>query len=129
MSEQPEPAIREIVSSTTILQTKLSEGWKFDPWLCARGSPITIGDYGFYWVLIKGTPEEIIKLNPLIELPKQEEPEIIQKPIGYATIYIDHSKDPPVIPEGYVILHKDHIYSKGTVYTKIDAPGTVYPNP
>ena len=111
------PAEREIIQDATILQTKLKEGWKFDPWLCSRGSPI-VGENLVYWVIVKGTPEEIIKLNPLIELPEKEQTEITQKPVGYATIYIEHSSEPPTIPAGYIILHKDHIYAKGTVYTK-----------
>lgn len=45
-----------------------------------------------------------------------------QKHIGLRTEYIPYDKEGKPIrepQEGYVILHKDHIYAKGTVYTQL----------
>ena len=45
-----------------------------------------------------------------------------QEHVGVRTEYIPYDKDGKPIrepEEGYVILHKDHIYAKGTVYTKL----------
>lgn len=109
-----------VIKSVTELADQLTNGWRFDPWLSPKGLPTIIGeDAGWYWILVKGTDEDIQNLNPFIELP-EEEVELPQSPpVGYATIYLEHTKDEPTVPEGYVILHKDHIYSKGTVYTRV----------
>lgn len=101
----------------------LDKGWVFDPWLSPRGHPTILGEkVGCYWVLVKGTPEEIAKLEPFVELPKEEvEEEEIPgpQPVGYATIFLEHTSEAPDVPDGYAILHDKHIFAKGTVYTKI----------
>lgn len=108
------------------LSEALAEGWTFDPWLNPAGRPIATGrdSTTFYWVLVKGTPEQIAEMDPIAVLPEleEEEPEAVA-PYGLNTVYIAHdavdeSGDPVKPPEGYVIMHKDHIYAKGTVYTK-----------
>lgn len=105
------------------LATSLKEGWMFDPYLCSKGYPITIGDSLGYWVLVKGSVEEILELDPFVELPVLEEEEIEPEkkdPYGIRTEYIYYDKEgnPSREPsEGYVIMHKDHVYAKGTVYT------------
>lgn len=53
-----------------------------------------------------------------------EFPEADEEPshVGERTEYIPYDKEgkPTREPkEGYVVLHKDHIYAKGTVYTKV----------
>lgn len=52
------------------------------------------------------------------DLTRKEESEHV----GEATEYIPYDEDGKPVREpqdGYVVLHKDHIYAKGTVYTKI----------
>ena len=52
------------------------------------------------------------------DITEKKEPEIA----GLRTEYIPYDKDgkPEREPQpGYVLLHKDHAYAKGTVYTKI----------
>jgi hypothetical protein len=108
-----------VINDNPELEKRLKEGWLFDPWLCPRGHPVLLGDNGHYWVLVKGTPEEIAKLNPFIELPTDEEEETKgREPVGYATIILEHTDTPPEVPEGFVILHDKHIFARGTVYTK-----------
>lgn len=104
------------------LTEALDEGWVFDPWLNSGGRPIIIGgdEPVPYWVLVKGSPEQIAELNPFIELPS-EDPE--SEPLGYVglrTDYIPYGSDGKPMREpdpGYVILDKGHIFAKGTVYT------------
>jgi len=127
---------RKIVYTPGKLLEALEAGWVFDPWLNSRGSPIIVGDQPYkgehpalsavdprepsiYWVLVKGTPEQIAGLKPFVELPEEEEavlePEL--RPYGLSTLFIPHdSEEKP--PDDYVVMHKDHIFAKGTVYTK-----------
>jgi len=132
---------RKIVRTPGKLLEALEAGWVFDPWLNSRGGPIIVGDQPYrgehpalsavdprepsiYWVLVKGTPEQIEALKPFVELPaEEEETELELRPYGLRTMFIAHGeKDaegkPKAPPDGYVIMHKDHIYAKGTVYTK-----------
>lgn len=51
----------------------LGEGWKLDPFFHQTGRPWTV-DEGHVWVLVKGSIEEILKLNPFVELPRPEKP-------------------------------------------------------
>lgn len=118
----------------------LGEGWVFDPWLNPRGNPIGIGgpvpvaghidetDSPVYWVLVRGTPEQIAGLNPFVELPAEEEPEE-PKAIDYVGINsefipFDEKGKPIREPKpGWVILHKDHYQTKGS------NPGVFYTLP
>ncbi|MEE8355107.1 MAG: hypothetical protein V3S09_04695 [Candidatus Bathyarchaeia archaeon] len=106
------------------LDKYLAEGWTFDPWLNPGGRPITTGRDStiFYWALVKGTPEQIAGMDPIAELPDLEEelPEPGMEPYGLRTDYIpyDPKGEPSREPKpGYVVMHKDHVYAKGTVYT------------
>lgn len=128
---------RKIVYTPGTLATALEEGWVFDPWLNPRGRPTPVGGPitvspvipseidNAYWVLVKGTPEQIEALKPLVELPSDEPvPEPESKPYGLETMFIAHgekdsSGEPKKPPQGFVVMHKDHIFAKGTVYTKI----------
>lgn len=138
---------RKIARTPGTVMEALKEGWMFDPWLNSRGSPIIVGDQLYmgdhpaltavldrgvdprepsvYWVLVKGTPEQIARLEPFVELPEKEEegdvPELAVEPYGLETEYITYDDEgkPSRPPEpGFVIMHKDHIYKAGTVYTK-----------
>ena len=110
------------------LTAALKDGWFFDPWLNSRGRPITSGtegELGIYWVLVKGTPEQVAALEPFVELPEEEiddGPEDVMEPYGLRTIFIaynalDGEGNPVKPPDGFVVMHKDHIFAKGTVYT------------
>lgn len=60
----------------------------------------------------------IDELDPEAVLSEEDKPEYA----GDRTEYIPYDKEGNPIREpqkGYVILHKDHIYAKGTVYTKL----------
>ena len=53
---------------------------------------------------------------------EEEESEPGMKPYGLRTMFIaynavDEEGKPMKPPEGFVIMHKDHIFAKGTVYT------------
>lgn len=133
---------RKIVRTPGTLMEALKEGWMFDPWLNTRGSPIIVGDQPYkgdhpaltavdprepsiYWVLVRGSPEKVARLEPFVELPEKEEegdvPELAVEPYGLETEYITYNDEgkPSRPPEaGFVIMHKDHIYKAGTVYTK-----------
>lgn len=132
---------RKMVSTPGTLIEALAEGWMFDPWLNSRGSPIMVGALptlstveprdNVVWFLVKGTPEQIAGLEPFAELPAEEEevtePEL--RPYGLETLFIAHgekddSGEPKKPPQGFVVMHKDHIFAKGTVYTKIAEKGT-----
>jgi len=133
---------RKIVRTPGKLMEALEEGWMFDPWLNTRGGPTIIGDQPYkgehpalsavdprepsvYWVLVKGTPEQIAALEPFVELPVEEleeAPEPGVQPYGLRTMFIaynaiDGAGEPMKPPEDFVIMHKDHIFAKGTVYT------------
>ncbi len=114
---------RKAVHTPGTLTEALDEGWVLDPWLNPRGSPIPVDvkqDHPVYWVLVKGTPEQIAGLEPFAKLPEKEEdetPEPEVRPYGLSTLFIPHdSEEKP--PDDYVVMHKDHIFAKGTVYTK-----------
>ena len=132
---------RKVVRTPTTLMEALKEGWMFDPWLNTRGSPIIVGDQPYrgehpalsavdprepslYWVLVRGSPEKVARLEPFVELPEKEAvPELAVEPYGLETLFISYGEKDSTgsdkkPPEGYVIMHKDHIYAKGTVYTK-----------
>lgn len=136
---------RKIVYTPGTLITALEEGWVFDPWLNSRGGPIAVGgpvtiagsitpaDSPVYWVLVRGSPEQIAGLEPFVELPSKEEP-VGPQPYGLETLFIsygekDPSGAPKKPPEGFVIMHKDHIYAKGTVYTLQPGAVKVKPKP
>jgi hypothetical protein len=131
---------RKLVYTPGKLEEALEEGWRFDPWLNPRGRPIPIGgpitvggsiseSDGSYWILVKGIPDQVAWLNPFIELPVEEEEEVEPvkpEPYGLLTEYIAYDSEgkPSREPQaGYVIMHKDHVYAKGTVYTK--TPGSM----
>ena len=128
---------RKLVRTPGKLEEALKEGWMFDPWLNQRGSPISVDaqqDHPVYWFLVRGTPEQIAALKPFVDLPEDEEkePEPEFKPYGLEAMFIsydekDASGGPKKPPEGFVIMHKDHIYAKGTVYTL--QSGSVKPKP
>lgn len=140
---------RKIIRTPGTLMEALKEGWRFDPWLNSRGGPIIVGEQPYrgehpalsavdprepsiYWVLVKGTPEQIEAIKPFVELPEEEideGPEDVMDPYGLRTMFIsynavDGAGDPVKPPEGYVVMHKDHIYAKGTVYTLPPKPTT-----
>lgn len=126
--------MRKFVTSTKLLEEALEEGWSFDPWLNPSGRPTIIGDQPYkgdhpalsavdpressvYWILVKGTPEQIAEMDPIAVLPElEEEPEPGAAPYGLKTMFIPHNSDEKA-PDGYVVMHKDHIFAKGTVYT------------
>lgn len=115
------------------MQKALADGWKYDPWLTPTGRPHHMrtdgGLWGIYWVMVKGTDEEIMAMNPIYELPVEEAIVVPAGPgyVGLHTVKIPYDKatGKPLseAPEGYVILHKDHIAATGTVYTKPPTPG------
>jgi len=119
---------RKIVTTKGMLGKALNEGWAFDPWLNSRGNPIVISEAEVYWVLVKGTPEQIAEMNPIAELPSEEEPEEL-KSVDYVGVnsefipFDDKGKPIREPKEGWVILHKDHYQTKGSnpgvFYTKL----------
>ncbi len=117
---------RKIVRTPTSMEEALGEGWMFDPWLNPMGRPISVDikqDHPSYWILVKGTPEQIAEMDPIAVLPEGEEEPEPEKPLGYVAVkteYIPYDKEGKPSrepPEDFVIMHKDHIYAKGTVYT------------
>ncbi len=108
---------RKMVIGRVQLAKLLSEGWTFDPWLNPSGRAIILNEKEWYWVLVKGTPEQIAEMDPITVLPElEEEPEPGTEPYGLKTMFIPHNSD-DAAPDGYVVMHKDHIFAKGTVYT------------
>ena len=76
--------------------------------------PLTVSHFNLGAIVIYAVDE----VPEDADLSEKEEPDVA----GLATEYIPYDKDgkPEREPQpGYVILHKDHIYAKGTVYTKI----------
>ena len=126
--------MRKFITSTKELELALEEGWTFDPWLNPSGRPTIIGDQPYrgdhpalsavdprepkvYWILVKGTPEQIAEMDPIAELPElEEEPEPGTGPYGLKTMFVSYNSEEKA-PDGYVVMHKDHIFAKGTVYT------------
>ncbi len=108
---------RQIITSSRLLEDALKGGWTFDPWLNPSGRPTLLNEADYYWVLVKGTPEQIAEMDPITELPElEEEPEVGLEPYGLKTMFISYNSDEKA-PDGYVVMHKDHIFAKGTVYT------------
>lgn len=130
---------RKIIYTPGTLLDALNEGWTFDPWLNPSGRPIHISDIDYkgtvpsvdpkptlsvYWILVKGSPEQIAEMDPIAELPELEGEEIVLEPgmapYGLRTDFIpyDVKGEPSREPQpGYVVMDKGHIYAKGTVYT------------
>lgn len=110
----------------------LNAGYVFDPWLCSKGYPILTGHMEFpcYWVLINpkilDNPELIAKINPFKPLPVEPVAEV---PAGYGTVFIPHQEGVDATAswaaKGYVLLHKDHVTSKGTILTLTKKPEEV----
>ena len=107
------------------LDKYLAGGWTFDPWLNPGGRAIPAGHEStlFYWVLVKGTPEQIAGMDPIAELPEldeEEEPEPGIEPYGLRVEFIPYGADgkPSRDPQpGYVVMDRGHIYAKGAAYT------------
>ena len=122
---------RKIVNTKGKLEEALNEGWTFDPWLNSRGNPIPISEAEIYWVLVRGTPEQIAAMNPITELPEDEideGPEDVD-PYALRTDFIpfDTKEGETREPKpGYVVMHKDHVYAKGTAYTLPPKPVSVW---
>ena len=127
MSETLEKIDRVFLFDLARVATLLEEGYVFDPWLCAKGYPITMGENGWYWVLIK--PEVLDDLDlvakacPFKQLPAEPS---VDQPAGHGTVYVPHQDNvdatAPWRKEGYVLLHKDHVTSKGTIMTLTKNP-------
>jgi len=127
VNEVTEKVIRVFESNLEKVAVRLGEGYVFDPWLCAKGYPIMTGENTCYWVLIR--PEilddlELVALAcPFRQLPVEP---VIDEPAGYGTVYVTHSDGEdataPWTAKGYVLLHKDHVTSKGTIMTLTTKP-------
>jgi len=77
--------------------------------------PITSSHFNLEAVVIYGV-DEIEEDADLSDKPEK------QDYVGEGTEYIPYDKEGNPLrepQEGYVVLHKDHIYAKGTVYTKL----------
>jgi len=132
--------MRKFITSTKELELALEKGWTFDPWLNPSGRPTIIGDQPYmgdhpalsavdprepsvYWILVKGTPEQIAGMDPIAELPdleEEEEPEPGVEPYGLRVEFIPYGADgkPSRDPQpGYVVMDRGHIYAKGAAYT------------
>ena len=103
------------------------KGYVFDPWLCSKGYPIMMGENTCYWVLIKpdvlDSPELTAKACPFKPLPVEP---VVDQPAGYGTVFIPHQDGVDATEQwrmkGYVLLHKDHVTSKGTILTLTEKP-------
>jgi len=127
MSETTEKIDRVFLFDLERVATLLEEGYVFDPWLCAKGYPVTMGEKAWYWVLIKpevlDDPELMAKACPFKQLPVEP---VHDEPAGYGTVYVVHKDGEdttaPWRKKGYVLLHKDHVTSKGTIMTLTEKP-------
>ena len=125
---------RKLVYTPGKLEEALNEGWVFDPWLNPSGRPtpvitdrddisLTATVESVYWILVKGTQEQIVGMDAIAVLPEDdldEGPEDVMDPYGLRTDFIPYGSDgqPSREPQpGYVIMDKGHVYAKGTVYT------------
>jgi len=114
------------------LMKRLADGWVFDPWLNPHGRPVITGEGQYYWILVRGSPEQIAGLEPFVASEEEPEAEVpTQEPYGLRTDYIPFDKDTGKAlrdpDDGFVVMHKDHVFSKGTVYTL--PPGSLKPKP
>lgn len=101
---------RKIVRTPGALQDALEEGWMFDPWLNPMGRAAILSEDAsdWYWILVRGTPEQIEALEPFVDLPEDEEEEP-PKPVTEADrlalakdfVEIKPPDEPGVIPEKY----------------------------
>ena len=102
---------RKIVYTPGALEEALKEGWMFDPWLNPMGRAIITGEANpddVFWFLVQGSPEKIAAMEPFVDLPEDEEPEI-PKPVTEADrlalakdfVEIKPPDEPGVIPEKY----------------------------
>lgn len=115
-----DPGIKEIPGL-------LEAGWHFDPYLNPSGRPIFYTGDRCYWVLVQGDFRAIPAMDPFVNLPMDEEPvEADPGFVGQRTERIPFDKktgEPLREPKpGYVVLHKDHISTTGTVYTLPPGP-------
>lgn len=123
---------RTFVNTLDDVDRLLRDGYVFDPWLCAKGYPVMMGENACYWVLIRpevlDDPESIAKICPFKALPVEP---VIDKPAGYGTRFIPHGDQiamDKAMSDGYVLLHKDHAdvvgpdKVKGTIMTLIEKP-------
>jgi len=103
------------------------KGYVFDPWLCPKGHPVMTGENTCYWALIRpenlDDPELVAKACPFKQLPVEP---AVETPAGYGTVYVAHvdgeDATAPWREQGYVLLHKDHVTSKGTIMTLTEQP-------
>ena len=123
MSEVPE-TYRVFARSLETVAERLTSGWVFDPWLCSKGYPVLMGENTCYWVLVNplllDTPEKLDEAYPFMQLPIEP---TVEAPAGYGTVYVAHGESQEeYTKKGYVLLHKDHVTSKGTILTLINKP-------
>lgn len=129
MSEAPE-TYRIFARTLENVAERLTAGWVFDPWLCAKGYPVMMGENTCYWVLVNPklltAPEQLEAAQPFMQLPVEP---VVDMPAGYGTVYVSHQDGvdatEPWRAEGYVLLHKDHVTSKGTILTLTEKPEEV----
>ena len=122
---------RVFVTTLEELTRYLGKMYSFDPWLCSKGYPITLGDGG-YWVLISpqaaadieaGDADTVGRLRCFVQMLPEP---AVDQPAGYGTVYVEHKTGEDVTTpwreKGYVLLHKDHVTSKGTILTLTKKP-------
>ena len=128
MSEMSEKIFdRMFATDLNELVDLIGKGYVFDPWLCTKGYPIMLGENSGYWVLIRpeilDDPERVALACPFRQPPVEP---VIDEPAGYGTVYVTHSDGEdataPWTAKGYVLLHKDHVTSKGTIMTLTTKP-------
>ncbi len=123
---------RKIVTTKPQLQELLDDGWVFDPWVNPNGRPMILSENEFYWVLVKGTPEQLENMKPFAVLPEEDEPEGPEDgtdPYGLRVEFIPYGPKGEPIREpkpGYVVMDRGHIYAKGAAYTLPPKPLSVW---